>query len=535
MPAVFPREAEPPLIVALDIGTSSVRALIFDRRGCPLAGLEGRAAYAMEVTPDGGVQTDADAMVARAVTCLDALLAALGAHPLPIAAVATSAFWHSLVGVDASGHAVTPLYGWGDTRSQAEAAALRQRLDEGAVHARTGCPFHPSYLPAKLLWLSRAAPAAFRRIARWMSVGEYLHLCLLGRATCSLSMASGTGLFNQQEGTWDAEVLHAIPIGPEHLSPLTDLDAPIAGLRGEFASRWPTLREALWFPALGDGACSNVGSGCTGPGRVALTVGTSGAMRALCDAPAVRVPWGLWAYRLDRRRAVLGGALSSGGDVFAWLQEVLRLGTAEEVERELAALPPDGHGLTCLPFLMGERSPGWAAEARGALVGLRLTTRPIEILQAALEAIAYRFALIHELLGQTLPGPAEIVASGGALLRSPAWMQMMADVLGEPVTASAEPEASSRGAALLALEALGHLPDLAAAPAAVGRTFSPEPGKHQRYREGLKRHRGLYEALVVEGVPGNAARESGSAMGRAEDGAAGSEGTPRRGQIVRLD
>ncbi len=516
MPPVFPREAEPPLIVALDIGTSSVRALCFDRRGCPLAGLEGRAAYAMEVTPDGGVQTDADAMVARAVNCLDALLAALGTQPLPIAAVATSAFWHSLVGVDASGHAVTPLYGWGDTRSQAEAAALRQRLDEGAVHARTGCPFHPSYLPAKLLWLSRASPAAFRRAARWMSVGEYLHLRLLGRTACSLSMASGTGLLDQRGGTWDAELLAALPIGPGQLGPLVDLHAPVGSLGAEFARRWPALRGVPWFPALGDGACSNVGSGCTGPGRVALTVGTSGAMRALCDAPAARVPWGLWAYRLDRRRAVLGGALSSGGDLFAWLQEVLRLGTAEEVERELAALPPDGHGLTCLPFLMGERSPGWAAHARGALVGLRLTTRPIEILQAALEAIAFRFALIHELLGQILPGPAEIVASGGALLRSPAWMQMMADVLGEPVTASAEPEASSRGAALLALEALGHLPDLAAAPAAVGRTFSPEPGKHQRYREGLKRHRGLYEALVVPAEPPSGRQGPGTHGDRGE-------------------
>jgi len=497
MPRVVPREAEPPLIVALDIGTSSVRALLFDRRGFALAGLEGRAAYAMEVTPDGGVQTNADGMVARVVQCLDALLTAPGTRLPPIAAVATSAFWHSLVGVETGGRAVTPLYSWGDTRSLLEAAELRQRLDERAVHARTGCPFHPSYLPAKLLWLSRADPAAFRRAARWMSIGEYLHLCLLGRATCSLSMASGTGLLNQREGAWDAEVLDALPISPEHLSPLADLDAPGAGLSGEFASRWPILREALWYPALGDGACSNVGSGCTGPGRLALMVGTSGAMRALCEAPPARVPWGLWAYRLDRRRAVVGGALSSGGDVFAWLREVLRLGPAEEVERELAALPPDGHGLTCLPFLAGERSPGWAAHARGAVVGLRLTTRPIEILQAALEAIAYRFALIHELLRQSLPGPAEIVASGGALLQSPAWMQMMADVLGEPVTASAEPEASSRGAALLALEALGHLPDLAAAPAALGPTFRPEPPKHQRYRDGLKRHRALYEALVV--------------------------------------
>ncbi|HEV8661760.1 MAG TPA: FGGY-family carbohydrate kinase, partial [Candidatus Methylomirabilis sp.] len=133
----------------------------------------------------------------------------------------------------------------------------------------------------------------------------------------------------------------------------------------------------------------------------------------------------------------------------------------------------------------------------GALVGLRLATRPIEILQAALEAIAYRFALIRELLGQVLPGPTEIVASGGALLRSSAWMQMMANVLGEPVIASGEPEASSRGAALVALEALGHLPDLAAAPAAQGSTYSPERGKHQRYRDALKRHRALYDALVA--------------------------------------
>lgn len=497
MPPVLPSEAEPPLTVALDIGTSSVRALLFDRRGCLLAGREGRAAYAMEVTPDGGVQTDADAMVARAATCLDALLAAPGAPLPPITAVATSAFWHSLVGVDGSGQAVTPLYSWGDTRSRGEAAELRQRLDEPAIHARTGCPLHPSYLPAKLLWLSRTAPPSFRRAARWMSIGEYLHLCLLGRAACSLSMASGTGLLNQREGTWDAEVLRAISVSPEQLSSLTDLDAPPAGMRAEFASRWPTLRDALWFPALGDGACGNVGSGCTGPGRVALMVGTSGAMRALCEAPAGRVPWGLWAYRLDRRRAVLGGALSSGGDVFAWLQGVLRLGPAEEVERELTVLPPDGHGLTCLPFLAGERSPGWAAEARGALTGLRLATRPIDILQAALEAIAYRFALIRELLGQVLPGPTEIVASGGALLRSSAWMQMMANVLGEPVIASGEPEASSRGAALVALEALGHLPDLAAAPAAQGPTYSPEPGKPQRYRDALKRHRALYDALVA--------------------------------------
>ena len=124
----------------------------------------------------------------------------------------------------------------------------------------------------------------------------------------------------------------------------------------------------------------------------------------------------------------------------------------------------------------------------GAITGLSLDTKPVAILRAAMEAVALRFALIHDLL----PPAREIVASGGALLRSPAWMQILADALGRPVTASAEAEASSRGAALLALEALGHEP----APAALGASVTPDPAHHARYRAALYRQKDLYGKLV---------------------------------------
>jgi gluconokinase len=149
-----------------------------------------------------------------------------------------------------------------------------------------------------------------------------------------------------------------------------------------------------------------------------------------------------------------------------------------------------------LPFLAGERSPGYAAHATAAIVGLRLATRPVEILRAGLEAVAYRCALIADLLGDHAANATEIIASGGALLASPAWSQIMADVLGRPVRTSAEAEATSRGVALLVLKALGAITGLDDLPASTSETYYPDPDRHRRYREAVERQQRLYEALI---------------------------------------
>jgi gluconokinase len=484
-----------PLVVTLDVGSSSVRASCFDAGGRALP-VERQLEYEPTTTPDGGVEADAERLVDLAARALDGTLAALGGRAAAVAGVAASTFWHTVLGVGADGRARTPLYSWADTRSADAVEALRARLDEKAYHARTGCVLHTSYLPARLRWLAETDPAAFDASRVFMSFGEYLHLRLFGEARCSVSMASGTGLLDRHAQVWDGPTLEVLGLGPERFAPLADLDAPFSGLRAEFAARWPALARVPWLPALGDGACSNVGAGCTGPDRLALMVGTSGAMRVCLAADRVAVPAGLWCYRVDRRRVLLGGSLANGGSVYAWLTDTLRLDAAAATERALAAQPPDGHGLTVLPFLAGERSTGWVATARGAIVGCSLATRPLDILQAGLETVAYRFALIHALLAEACPRADEVVATGGALAASPAWTRIIADVLGVPVRPSTEPEASSRGAALLALEALGMLPSLDAAPPGFGPVVTPDPARHARYREGLARHRQLYEALI---------------------------------------
>jgi gluconokinase len=208
------------------------------------------------------------------------------------------------------------------------------------------------------------------------------------------------------------------------------------------------------------------------------------------------VPPGLWCYRIDRQRALLGGATSEGGNVYGWLAATLRLGDPLEVEAALARFAPDSHGLTVLPFVAGERSPDWAGNVQATLHGITLATEPIAIVRACLEAVAYRFALIAgRLAGQTRDGQ-RIIGSGSALRSSPAWSQIFADVLGQPVVHSAEPEATSRGVALMALRAIGAIPSIDALPAAEGAIYEPDAGRHAVYQAAIERQQWLYDRLV---------------------------------------
>ncbi len=263
------------------------------------------------------------------------------------------------------------------------------------------------------------------------------------------------------------------PVRREQLFPRPELDQTPNCLSDEFKTKWPLFDGIPWYPAVGDGACNNIGSGCITTERFSLMVGTSGAMRAVLEEDRVEIPPGVWCYRVDARRFVLGGAVSNGGEVFAWLRRTLALPGPDQIEQEIAAdgtgrPRPDDRALVrrrtvaelagrC-PGGLQRHEPRYDADrnyARGARVGLT------------------RFRQIYEIMAARLGEPAEVMASGGALAHSPAWTQMMADALQRPVSFCLEPEASSRGAALLALErlgAIGHIRDL---PAQMGRVYQP--------------------------------------------------------------
>jgi gluconokinase len=497
-----------PCVLALDVGSSSVRARVYDAAGRALESVPtARVECAWTATPDGGMETAADGLLAAVVGALDTAAAGLRTARVRVAAVATASFWHSLLGVGADGRPATPVYGWGDMRAAGAALRLRERVDEDAVHARTGCFLHPSYPAARLLWLRGAAGDTFPRATAWMSFGEYLELRLFGVRRCSLSMASGTGLLDLRRCAWDAEMLDAVGVAESTLSPLVDVDAPVLPLLPDWARRWPELDGLPWIPPLGDGACANLGSGATGAGLAGVTVGTSAAVRALWRGEPERIPAGLWCYRLDGRRLVMGRALSNAGNGVAWLRESWRLPPEAEAEAQVAAMEPDAHGLVVVPLLLGERAPGWERWRGASVLGLTRATRPEEVLRAWLEAVSYRVAGALDALEEVLGPVSQVVASGGAMHASPAWRRILADVLGRRVVLSGEQEETSRGAALVALERLGALPREACDPPAED-PCDPDPARHARYRDARARQ-ARAEALLARLGPADAAEHGG--------------------------
>lgn len=492
-------EERTPMILSLDVGTSSTRAIVFDAAGSAVPGIEAQATYELTMSGEGEVSVDADMLVGVVAGTIDQVMKLVGEQASSIAAVATDTFWHTLVGVDRNNQAITPLLTWEDTRPRGAAAELARQLDEQAIHERTGARLHASYWPAKLRWLAAEQPDTFERVAQWLSFGEYLHRKLSGKSVCSLSMASGTGMLDIRKRAWDTTLVETLGVRGEQLPQLGDLRDSVTGLVPEYARRWPSLRDVPCFPAIGDGAAANAGSGCADGKHWALTMGTSSAIRVVVAPDQIVPPPALWLYLLDGRRGLLGGALSEGGNLLAWLCKTLRFSSVKDADPAVAHLPPASHGLVILPFITGERSPGWHAEAHAVIAGLQVDTSREDILRAGMEALAYQLAGVYRELLAALDmhdAKPQVIGSGGAFLNSPTLQQIIADTLAASLYPLHEREASSRGAALLALEALGVIPDITQAHTAFGDPITPDPQRGQVYQHALERQRELYEKIL---------------------------------------
>ncbi len=492
MISVPPDAAEKPFVLAIDIGSSSVRASLHDSRGRPIGDLVARQSWQLPIGADGSAQADADDILQMVITVIDEEAAKCGTYAQHIAGVGMSTLAGNIVGVDADGNAVTPLTTYADTRASAETKALRGLFDETAVHNRTGCRFHPAYLPARFLWMANEHPEWLKAAERWVTIGEYVQLQLLGQANGSYSMASWNGLLDLRKAQYDVDLLAALPVSETALLPLADASAGARGLKSNFADRWPALHDVPWFPPIGDGAAANIGSACTTDQRLAITIGTSSAVRIILKDVPQQIPTGLWCYRIDSAHVLLGGALSEGGSVYAWMQSTLDMAQIDDIDAALAEIAPDSHGLTVLPLFRGERSPGYQADMRGSILGLSVTTKPIHLMRAGLEGVGYRIGQLVKLIAPSLAPDATIIASGGAAMTSVVWGQILADVIGRPLAVSQVAEASSRGVALATLRAISAISDWDSAPDFTERTYQPDSDAHKVYQDAAERQQALY-------------------------------------------
>lgn len=438
-----------PLILSLDIGSSSVRSCLFDAGLRMLPRSLVKIAHSSTTANDGSVEFDATGLIGRVESAIDM---ALSRANRPVDAVALCSFWHSLVGVDDRGRPITPVLTWADTRSREYTAILKERFDERIVHNRTGAHFHSSFWPAKLMWMRRELPDVWQKINRWLSLSDLLAERLFGESVTSISMASATGIFDQRQCDWDSELLRYLKVKRGQLPRIAN-DGEIFTITSKYARRWPQLADARWSPAIGDGAADHLGSCGPSPNTASLMVGTSAAMRVVLDKMPRRIPAGLWCYRIDSKRVIVGGALSDGGNLYALIKK--NFGLKGDVEAEISKRETP-EGLVVIPFFHGERSTGYDENARGAIIGMTAEHDGFDVLRAAMEGVAFRLADIYERLS-TVTDIQTIVASGGAIRQSPTWTQIIADTLGQNLTVSDADESSLRGAALLASSTTGKM------------------------------------------------------------------------------
>jgi gluconokinase len=513
-------------VLGLDIGTTGARAVAFDLAGRQL--YAAAADYPLHAPHPGWAEQDAEQVCGAATACLREVADRARRERCHAAALGLSAILHSLIPVDAAGHALGPAIIWADGRSTAEADEIRAEVDALALYHRVGGPVHPMYSPPKLRWLRRHRPDVFAAAAAFVGIKEYVLRRWTGLHLCDRSIASGTGLYDLRAASWDGEALALAGLTAERLPPLVEPAAPLPVP----AAR----RRALGLPddcvvvaGAGDGVLQTIGTGCVAPGQMVAMVATSGAIRAVVDEVRTDPQARTWCYYLGAGRWVAGAAINNAGLVFVWLRDQLQAAArdveargkrqearkrqtsggneaAEAIEIEVEDLnrwagevPAGSNGLLFLPYLAGERSPNWNANARGLLFGLSLAHDYRHLARATLEGVAYRMRTIFEPMEEVAGAATEIRAAGG-FTRSPLWLQIVADVLGRPLVLADSPEASALGAAQLAMLGAGiaaRFEDLAAL-ARTGATVLPDHGRHALYGRLYERYQRIYDLVRNE-------------------------------------
>jgi gluconokinase len=498
MPSI-PLVADLP-ILAVDIGTGSARAILFDASGGVLA--EARSPVRTLHPRPGWAEQDPDEIVDAVAGVLRATMAE-AAQFGGIAAVSFSSQMYSVLATTPAGLPLTMSIPWSDTRAAQDAEHIRTGRDARRLIGVTGCPAQPVYPLAKIRWLRANVPLP--EDALFISIKDYVLWRLTGVLTADRSTASASGMLDISAGEWSELALNIAGLTPANVP---SLDSPRALIHCGPSS----LLRDIGLPAVtpvvlgaGDAPLSSVGCGAVAPEVLAMNIGTSAAARRMIREPRADPAGRLWTYIVDLDYWVTGGIIGSAGSAYDWALDMVLGGVTEDpygrAEALLGSVGPGSDGLTFVPYLSGEQSPSWRPSARGAFVGIGLRHERGHLLRAVVEGLVFALQRVRLAIEDTGTGSLEEVAVTGGLCRSAATLHIIADVLGLPVVVPPGHEGSARGAAILARLALGALPDLETAgrlALADRPRILPSGEAHAIYRHRFEEFVGLADRLTVE-------------------------------------
>jgi gluconokinase len=465
--------------VGIDIGTTATKAVAFAPNGHVL--YQCSRDYPMHhPQPNWSIQKTSDILHA-----VQECIAELEQQFEALAFISFSAAMHSLMLIDESGTPLTDCLLWADNRSIQEAESLRSNELGRYIYQKTGIPIHSFSPLTKLLWFKKHEPCLFQCAYKFISAKEYVWHALTGAYQVDSSMASGTGLMNLKSLQWDTEILDLLGLRLDQLSSIVSPDYHCPGKHD----------QNTYVIGAGDGPLASLGTGAMAPHKMALTIGTSGAIRLPVSAPALDPEMRTQCYHLIGEQYLSLGAVNNGAVVLQWLKEkVLRTESSYEALFEQAQKVPAGaEGLLFIPYLLGERAPIWDATARGSLIGLSIQHQQEHLVRAALEGIVFGLRHIAEYLlyPSTERSKIEIRASGG-FAKSELWLQIVADIFQMRVAVAQTVEGSAWGAVLIGCGGLGLSYAEEAGEEVV---FEPNPAHDAIYAANFQRFKKIYSVL----------------------------------------
>lgn len=489
------------LLLGLDLGTTSARAVLTARDGRILA--THAADYPMDTPRPGWAEQDPDAWERAAYEALGACVRVATA-PSAIRGIGLTGQMHGATLLDERDQSIRPAILWCDQRTSAQRQAIERHIGLSEVIARTANPPLEGFTAPKLLWVREHEPEAYARIRRVLLPKDFIRLRLTGEAATDVADASGTALFDVAKREWSESMARDLDISLEWLSRVVESPEPAGALTAAAA-------ESLGLPAglpvaggAGDQAAGGVAAGIVTEGDALVTIGSSGVVFVAGDQPRID-PAGrvhTFCHALPNAWHVMG-VTQGAGISLRWVRDTLGARDSggdpyDALTREASASPAGSRGLIWLPYLQGERTPHLDPNARGVLFGLTTAHGRGDVVRAVLEGVAFSLRDGLEIIQELgLPARRVKIAGGGA--RSPIWRQIVADVLGLPISLEPEDRGPAFGAALLAGVAVGvydSVEEACATTASRSQEVEPDTDTQVVYEATYRLYRDLYPALA---------------------------------------
>lgn len=440
------------LVIGLDIGTTSVKAVIFDLTGKLIA--EAEDMIATYYPESEWAEQNPKEIELSSVKVMKAAVEKAKAKEEELLTVGISCAMHSLICVDENNEPISQMLIWSDGRSNKQADNLMNTKGKD-VFLKTGTPIHPMSPLVKLRWMKETNYEPYQKAAYFMTMKEYLVQKWFGERVIDYSMASSTGLMNVKALDWDEEALEIAGVKREQLSKIVPPTEVLTGMDKDVAKEMGIPGYLPFTIGAADGQLANLGNGSISPGEVNVSVGTSGAIRQFMTGADVNEKCETFTYAFTADTSIIGGPTNNGGIALQWLKDLLEFeGTYEAFVAKAEQIEAGADGVIFLPYVNGERAPVWNQRAKGNFYGLSIGHKKEHLIRAVLEGITFNIYQIGKSL-ETVAGKPEKISVNGGLTKSSLWVQIMADVFGKEIHLSDTHHNAAWGAAWTALVATG--------------------------------------------------------------------------------